>query len=160
MFGSKKNVVETSSTVVLAKNVTTLAVESNGLNSLVRGTMVEGTVTSESDIRVDGTIKGILHCKAKVIIGPSGFIDGEVKCVNAMIEGRFNGKLRVEELLSIKENAEVVGDVSTGKLMIQPGAVFNVSCNMKDIVALKAAVSANRIPEKVSNGTAKSTVAV
>jgi len=156
MFGSKKNSVEAVNSPAPVKGSSVLGIESNGLNSLVRGTTVEGTVVSESDIRVDGTIKGTLHCKAKVIIGPSGFIDGEVKCANAMIEGRFHGKLRVTELLTIKENAEVVGDVSTGKLMIQPGAVFNVHCNMKD-GATANAVPANNKKEMVNtgNGSAK-----
>ena len=103
---------------------------SHSLNSLVKGTVVEGSVKSESDIRVDGTIKGNLVCDAKVIIGPTGFINGEIQCQNAVIEGRFDGRLDVAELLNIKESANVNGDVSTGKLVVQPGAVFNVTCMM------------------------------
>jgi cytoskeletal protein CcmA (bactofilin family) len=130
MFGSKKT--ETTPTTTLASKTTT-SESTNALNSLVKGTTVEGTIYSESDIRVDGVIKGNLTCKAKVIIGPTGFIDGEVKCENAMIEGKLSGKLRVTDLLSVKETAEIIGDVVTGKLLVQPGAIFNVTCNMKDI---------------------------
>jgi cytoskeletal protein CcmA (bactofilin family) len=130
MFGSKK--IETTPTTTLAAKTTT-SDSTNALNSLVKGTTVEGTIYSESDIRVDGNIKGNLTCKAKVIVGPTGVIDGEVKCQNAMIEGKIYGKLRVTELLSVKETAEIVGDVVTGKLLVQPGAVFNVTCNMKDV---------------------------
>jgi cytoskeletal protein CcmA (bactofilin family) len=130
MFGSKKT--ETTTTATLATKTTT-SESTNALNSLVKGTTVEGTIYSESDIRVDGVIKGNLTCKAKVIIGPTGFIDGEVKCENAMIEGKLSGKLRVTDLLSVKETAEIMGDVVTGKLLVQPGAIFNVTCNMKDV---------------------------
>ncbi len=107
------------------------APDSNALNSLVKGTLVEGTVKAESDIRVDGTIKGTLTCNAKVIIGPSGIIEGDIVCENAVIEGKFNGQLRVTDLLSVKETAEVIGDIITDKLLVQPGAIFNVTCNMK-----------------------------
>ena len=103
---------------------------SHSLNTLVKGTVVEGTVKSESDIRIDGVIKGSLNCNAKVIIGPSGFIDGEVRCANAVIEGRFEGSLHVTELLNVRENAKVSGDVRTNKLIVQSGAVFNVDCKM------------------------------
>ena len=103
---------------------------SHSLNSLVQGTVVEGQIKSESDIRVDGTIKGKLFCNAKVIIGPTGYVEGEIKCKNAVIEGKFEGVLIVEELLNIKESAKINGDVSTGKLVVQPGAIFNVTCNM------------------------------
>lgn len=103
---------------------------SHSLNSLVQGTFVEGTVTSESDIRVDGSIKGKLICNAKVIIGPAGVIEGEIKCKNAVIEGKFQGILEVAELLNIRENASVSGDVRTNKLIVQSGAVFSVNCTM------------------------------
>jgi cytoskeletal protein CcmA (bactofilin family) len=103
---------------------------SGTLNSLVQGTVVEGTIRTESDIRIDGTIKGDLTCTAKVIIGPTGYVEGKVKCVNAIIEGRFEGILHVEDLLNVREAANVVGDINCGKLMVATGAVFNVSCDM------------------------------
>ena len=49
---------------------------SHSLNSLVAGTVVEGTVKSESDIRIDGTITGKVFCDAKVIIGLTGYVEG------------------------------------------------------------------------------------
>ncbi len=107
-----------------------ISANSSALNSLVQGTIVEGTVRAESDIRVDGIIHGDLTCSAKVIIGPTGEIKGEVKCVNAMIDGKFEGKLYVEDLLTVRETAIVNGDIHTGKLIVQSGAVFNVTCDM------------------------------
>ena len=99
----------------------------HSLNSLVEGTAVEGTITSKSDIRVDGTIKGNLTCDAKVIIGPTGFINGEIHCENAVIEGRFEGTLHVKELLNIRESANVSGEVDYGKLIVASGAVITGS---------------------------------
>ncbi len=102
----------------------------NALNSLVHGTVVEGTIKAENDMRVDGVIKGALKCKSKVIIGPTGSVEGEIRCKNAVIEGRFDGTLSVEELLNVRESAHVNGDVKTNKLIVQSGAVFNVACKM------------------------------
>lgn len=127
MFGSKKTAEEVKTTGV--KHA--LPSGENALNSLVRGTIVEGSIVAESDIRIDGIIRGTLTCSAKVIIGPSGLIDGEVKCQNAVIEGKFYGKLRVAELLSVKESAEIVAEVTTSKLSVAPGAIFDVTCKMK-----------------------------
>ena len=123
MFNSKKEVTQSKKGIIPTTT-------SHSLNTLVKGTVVEGTVKSESDIRIDGVIKGSLNCNAKVIIGPSGFIEGEVKCANAVIEGKFEGSLQVSELLNVRENAKVSGDVRTNKLIVQSGAVFNVDCKM------------------------------
>lgn len=103
---------------------------SHALNSIVQGTVVDGSVNSKSDFRVDGTIKGKLFCDAKVIIGPTGLVEGEIRCKNAMIEGRFEGILNVSELLNIRESAKVSGDVTTNKLIVQSGAMVNGNCNM------------------------------
>jgi len=123
MLGSSKN---------KEKNVSNApsGTSSHSLNSLVQGSTVEGTIRAKSDIRIDGTIKGKLFCESKVIIGPTGFVDGEIKCSNAVIEGRFNGQLSVSELLTIKEKAKIDGDVATDKLIVHSGAEFNVSCTM------------------------------
>jgi cytoskeletal protein CcmA (bactofilin family) len=123
MFNSKKEVTQSKKSIIPTT-------ASHSLNTLVKGTIVEGTVKSESDIRIDGIIKGSLNCNAKVIIGPSGYIEGEVKCANAVIEGKFEGSLQVSELLNVRENAKVSGDVRTNKLIVQSGAVFNVDCKM------------------------------
>jgi cytoskeletal protein CcmA (bactofilin family) len=148
MFGSKKNVEETKNN----GSKPSLPSGDNALNSLVRGTVTEGNVIAENDIRVDGIIKGNLRCAAKVIIGPSGFIDGEVICQNAMIEGKFKGSLRVSELLSLKETADVTGDVTAAKLTIASGAIFNVTCNMKPE---KVAVTPVRQEAVAANGSSK-----
>jgi len=89
-------------------------------------------------------VKGKIYCDAKVIIGPSGTVEGEISCQNAVIEGRFEGVLEVKELLNVRETAFINGDVSTGKLIVQPGAVFNVVCKMN--IAREAATAATDKP--------------
>jgi cytoskeletal protein CcmA (bactofilin family) len=125
MFGNRKKDSTQSKKSGLIPSAT-----SHQLNSIVSGSVIEGKISSDSDIRVDGIINGTLNCSAKVIIGPSGKINGEVHCQNAVFEGRFEGVLHVRELLHVKEAAEVTGDITTNKLIVQSGAVFNVSCTM------------------------------
>ena len=124
MFGNKKN--EESK----AAKKTAVTPTSNALNSLVQGTTLIGEITSESDIRIDGIIKGKLNCNAKVIIGPTGCVEGEVHCKNAIVEGRLEGTIHVAELLNVRETADINGDIYTSKLIVQSGAIFNVGCKM------------------------------
>lgn len=105
---------------------------SNAFNTLAVGTVIEGNVRSASDIRVDGSIFGNLTCDSKIIIGPSGIIEGDVSCASAHIEGKYKGKLTVGDILNIRENAIVTGDIITQKLIVQAGASFNGTCVMKN----------------------------
>lgn len=111
----------------MSKTPSAAAASTNGghsLNSIVQGTQIEGTVKANSDIRIDGHINGKLFCEAKVIIGPTGKVEGEIRCQNAVIEGQFKGALTVKELLNIRETAKVQGDISYTKLIVQPGGLI------------------------------------
>ncbi len=108
----------------------TSASYSSSVNSIGEGTSVEGTINADSDIRIDGEIKGNLFCKGKLILGERGKIVGDIECNNALIEGEIRGKIVVKELLQVKDSAIIDGDIATDKLNVESGAVFNVSCNM------------------------------
>lgn len=103
---------------------------SSTVNSIGQGTFVEGTINADSDIRIDGEIKGNLTCKGKLILGERGKITGDIECQNALIEGEIKGTIVVKEFLQVKDSAIIDGEISTDKLDVDSGAVFNVSCNM------------------------------
>lgn len=99
-------------------------------NRIEKNTKIKGEITSEADFRIDGKLDGNVKTSGKVVIGKDGYIHGKVECVNADIEGSFNGELKVSELLSLKSSAVIEGTVIVSKLSVEPGATFNASCNM------------------------------
>lgn len=133
MFGSKKDnkqspTISVSDTVKKTSGSTASPSTGMNINSLGSGTRMEGSINSDSDIRIDGELIGSLTCKGKVIIGPKGFVDGNIECATALIEGHFKGVLKTTELLNVAESAVIDGEVSTGRLAVHPGAKFNVHC--------------------------------
>ncbi len=101
-----------------------------GINSLGQGTKLVGDLTAQNDMRIDGKLEGNFNCSGKLILGPKGLIKGHIDCQNAVIEGTIDGTLRVKDLLQVKESASISGEITTDKLMVQSGAVFNVKCSM------------------------------
>ena len=100
-------------------------------NRIEKNTKIKGDIVSEADFRIDGKLDGNVKTSGKVVIGKDGYIHGKVECVNADIEGSFNGELLVTNLLSLKATAVIEGTVSVTKLAVEPGATFNASCTMK-----------------------------
>ncbi|MFL2585181.1 MAG: polymer-forming cytoskeletal protein [Parvicellaceae bacterium] len=100
------------------------------LNRIVEGTAIEGDIKSDSNIRIDGYVKGTISVKGRLVLGPTGKIDGNVYCKNADLEGKLNGVIEVDELLSLKNTAKLQGEISTNKLSIEPGAIFSGNCKM------------------------------
>lgn len=100
------------------------------INIVGAGTIINGDITSNGDIRIDGTVKGTVVSKAKVVIGASCIIDGDIEAQNADISGKVNGKLTVSETLFLKPTAYINGDIMVNKLVVESGAEFNGKCNM------------------------------
>ena len=100
-------------------------------NRIEKNTTIKGDIVSEADFRIDGKLDGNVKTSGKVVIGKDGYIHGKVECVNADIEGSFNGELLVSNLLSLKSSAVIEGTVEVSKLAVEPGATFNATCSMK-----------------------------
>ena len=94
------------------------------------GTILNGDVKSENDLRIDGTIKGNVKSDAKIIIGATGFVEGNVEGANADIYGRVAGNVGVKELLQLREQGNIEGNIVAVQLQIDPTAVFNGKCQM------------------------------
>ena len=100
-------------------------------NRIVEGTTIKGDIISQADFRLDGELMGNFQSKGKIVIGPAGSVTGDIICKNADIEGKFNGKIQVTEILNVKHKASIYGEVICGKLSVEPGADFSASCKMK-----------------------------
>ncbi|MDD5570184.1 MAG: polymer-forming cytoskeletal protein [Bacteroidales bacterium] len=100
------------------------------INLIGTGTIIKGDIKSNGDIRIDGTLIGSLESKGKVVVGPTGNIEGEVNCQNADISGIVKAQVTVAELVTLKTTAKLTGDLLTNKLAIEPGANFSGTCNM------------------------------
>jgi len=103
---------------------------SNSSNTIGKGTFLEGNVETYGNIRIDGKITGNVKSKSKVALGPSSSIQGNIMSQNADIEGEVRGKVEIADTLVLKATAVIHGDIVTGKLVVEPGAVFNGTCRM------------------------------
>ncbi len=115
----------------MGKNNTT---DNVSVNLIGAGTIIEGNITSNGDIRIDGTLNGSLNVKGKLVVGQTGVIVGEVICQNADVSGKISGKIGVSELLALKDTAKLDCDIMTNKIAVEPGAVFTGSCSMGGVI--------------------------
>jgi cytoskeletal protein CcmA (bactofilin family) len=100
------------------------------INRIVEGTNIQGDITSESNIRIDGKFTGSIAPKGRLVVGPTGNVDGSVTCTDCEVEGRVKGKIQVKQMLSLRATAKLDGEIFTDKLSIEPGASFQGTCNM------------------------------
>lgn len=105
--------------------------ELNGsINLIGQGTTITGDLSCKGDIRIDGEIIGNVISKAKVVIGTTGKVIGDIIGSNADISGHLKGDLTVTDTIFLKSSARIEGDMVTNKLIVESGAIFSGHCNM------------------------------
>ena len=104
--------------------------EVKALNTIAQDTKIKGNIESDGDIRIDGILVGDLDCKGRVVVGPDSRIDGTIRCTSAEILGYVKGEISVKDLLSLKGTASITGNLTMGKLSVEPGARFVGHCKM------------------------------
>lgn len=102
------------------------------VNLIAEGTVFEGTIRAQSDVRVSGQVKGELHIKGRVIVAPEGAVEGKITATEVDISGRTQGELRVDDHLILRKTAKVEGNVEASRLSIEDGATFNGACSTMD----------------------------
>jgi cytoskeletal protein CcmA (bactofilin family) len=107
---------------------------STSSNTIGKGTYLEGNIETHGNIRIEGKVTGNIKSKSKVALGNGSQVLGNILAQNADIEGEVKGKIEVSELLVLKATAVINGDILTGKMVVEPGAVFNGTCKMGAVI--------------------------
>ncbi len=115
---------------MLNKNQKEVEELSNSSNIIGKGTIVNGSIETFGNIRVEGKVVGDIKTKSKAAFGHSSQVDGSVLAQNAEVAGHITGTIEVTEQLVLKATATIDGDIITNKLLVESGATFNGKCKM------------------------------
>lgn len=89
------------------------------------GMIIKGSLHSENDVFLDGEIEGELDVKNyRLMIGPHGKVVANVKAREVDIHGIVTGNVESTERTSIRASGQLTGDVRTGGIVIESGAMF------------------------------------
>lgn len=117
----------------------------NGTTLIGSGTTLKGDLSSNSDLRIDGTVIGNIHCSAKVVIGANGVVEGDISGNQADIIGKVTGNIKAKDLLQLRGDSIVTGNLYAEKLQVEPSATFNGQCHMG---ATNKAAERNHVEEE------------
>ncbi len=104
--------------------------DSEEITIISHGVKVEGKVSSNGSIRLDGTIQGDIVCQGNVTVGDSGEVYGKVNGQNITIGGKVEGMINAKEKLMLESKADLKGDIYTKILVVEAGARFDGKSNM------------------------------
>jgi cytoskeletal protein CcmA (bactofilin family) len=106
--------------------------ESDDITIISSGVKVDGTLSSNGSIRLDGIINGDVNCEGNVTVGEQGEVYGKVNGSSITIGGKVEGIINAKEKLMLESKANLKGDVFTRILVVEAGARFDGKSNMGD----------------------------
>ncbi len=87
-------------------------------------TTLTGDLSSESAIKIDGTVKGNITTTRELILSETANVFGDIEASGLIISGHLSGNATVTEQLVIKPTGVLEGNIETGSLVIEEGGVF------------------------------------
>ena len=108
--------------------------KNNEINFIAKGSSLEGNLITDGDIRIDGHLIGSIKTEGRLVLGETGVVEGEVFCNTAIIGGEIKANINTADQLTLKSTSKLNGEIVTGKLAIEPGAVFFGKCSMGPVV--------------------------
>ncbi len=102
----------------------------NLVSRISAGTYFKGEIVSPNDLRIDGKFDGSIISEGKVVIGESAEVNARIVCVNADVWGKTKGSFTVKDIMAIKSDCTVEGELRVRRLIVELGASFNGTCKM------------------------------
>ena len=112
-------------------------------SALAKGTVIQGKLSFDTPVRIDGKLSGEVYSTETVIIGSAGEIDAKIEVKNLIIMGKVSGTISASTKVEILKEGEVDAEVFTKSITMEEGAIFNGSCSMgtEKVTAIKETAS-------------------
>lgn len=98
--------------------------EEKNSHFLGNGLRFVGSVRGTGDLVCHGEVEGDIELDGVVQIGPDAKVRGGVKAREADIAGCVEGDVVIQGRVTLRASCNLKGDVTTGQLVVEPGAVL------------------------------------
>jgi cytoskeletal protein CcmA (bactofilin family) len=94
------------------------------------GITIEGEITTDEDVVVQGTVRGKLSAKDGVIVEQGGVVEADVTGGPLTVGGTVTGNITSTDRVDLQPGARVVGNVKATRITIADGAQFKGNVDM------------------------------
>jgi cytoskeletal protein CcmA (bactofilin family) len=101
------------------------------LNAMLgAGSVFEGKLHFEGQVRIDGTFTGEITTTDLLVIGEGAKVSATISCGSVEIKGDITGNVNASESIVLRATARVQADIYSPSLVVDKGAVFEGNTRM------------------------------
>ena len=94
------------------------------------GITIEGEITSDEDVVVQGTLRGRLVAKDAVSVEQTGAVEADISAGPVSVAGSVVGNIVSSDRVDLQNGSKVVGNVKATRITIADGAQFKGNVDM------------------------------
>jgi cytoskeletal protein CcmA (bactofilin family) len=92
--------------------------------------VIDGEITGDEDLLIQGTVKGKIELKESLFIEESGVVEADIATQNVDVSGRLTGNVIASDKVELKSECRMVGDIKAPRILIADGASFKGNVDM------------------------------
>ena len=85
---------------------------------------IKGTLKFSGELAFDGKLEGDVNSDGVLNLSDGAVVNGNINAQAVVVRGKITGNISAREKIEIKAKAELFGDVSAPKLVIEEGVIF------------------------------------
>jgi cytoskeletal protein CcmA (bactofilin family) len=97
---------------------------------LHKGSRITGQLAFEGSVRIDGSVEGEIRCLETLTIGEGAEVRARISSRVVIIRGKVEGNVTAKDKIELLAPGRLFGNVSTPRLIITEGVVFDGDCSM------------------------------
>ena len=97
------------------------------INAEMQGTL---SFTDPVNLRINGNFEGTLQTLGTLTVGETATVDARITGESIIVAGKVKGDVTASAMLVLMPTAELTGNITTPKLNIVEGAIFQGKCHM------------------------------
>lgn len=97
---------------------------------LGKGSRIEGKLTFEGSVKIDGHVEGEIQAQQSVIVGETAVINAQISADTIIVKGKVTGDITARKQVELRGPAKLTGNITTPSLVIHEGVVFEGHCSM------------------------------
>ncbi len=104
-----------------------------------QGSEFSGKLSFRDTVRIDGCFDGEIASENTLIVGESGRVQATIQSQLVIVSGEVRGDITAPGQVTLHKTARVSGNITTARLLIEDGALFNgqVKMDVNEATALK-----------------------
>ncbi len=94
--------------------------------------LIKGELSGSEDLYLDGEVEGNIELRDhSLTVGPHGRVRAHINAREIIVHGKVEGNVRGSDRVELKRSAVLVGDIATHRIVIEDGAFFKGSIDIK-----------------------------